>query len=246
MNRPSTPPPRSSGAGSNGRYLWIGIGVVVVALLAIVAVVALGGGDDKKDTANETGKVEVGKNTGTTSGSGDTSGDTSGGPATTAAGGGQALPTFEAGGQDPAVGRTIPSISGTSISGQPITIAPDGKGKLLIFVAHWCPHCQREVPKIVQWLKDQRAPSGVEVQAVSTGVRADAPNYPPTAWLERENWTIPTLADSEGSEAATAFGLSSFPYFVAVDSQGKVTERTSGELTEQQFRDLIASASGGG
>lgn len=40
----------------------------------------------------------------------------------------------------------------------------------------------------------------------------------------------PTLADSDDGKAADAYGLSAFPYFVAVDGSGKVVARTTGEI----------------
>ena len=32
-----------------------------------------------------------------------------------------------------------------SFDGTPVEIAPDGKAKLVVFLAHWCPHCRAEV-----------------------------------------------------------------------------------------------------
>ena len=71
---------------------------------------------------------------------------------------------------------------------------------------------------------------------------SERPNYPPSAWLAREGFTIPTLADDAKSSAASAYGLTSFPYFVAMDAKGNVVARVSGELTEAQFDDLVAKA----
>ena len=51
-----------------------------------------------------------------------------------------------------------------------------------------------------------------------------------------------TLLDDELSEAANAWGLSSFPYFAVLDSEGKVIERRSGELTTKQFQALLDEA----
>ena len=59
------------------------------------------------------------------------------------------------------------------------------------FVAHWCPHCQAEVPRIVALAEQGRLPEGVDVAAVSTAVDATAPNYPPSAWLDRVGWPFP-------------------------------------------------------
>ena len=43
---------------------------------------------------------------------------------------------------------------------------------------------------------------GVDVTAVATGTNADAPNYPPSAWLKGEKWPFPVMADSPSGTAA--------------------------------------------
>ena len=43
-------------------------------------------------------------------------------------------------------------------------------------------------------------------------------------------------------QLSDAFGLSAFPYFVAVDGSGKVVARTSGEISTGQFAELAQSA----
>lgn len=157
---------------------------------------------------------------------------------------GDALPALPDSGDDPAVGKTIPTVTGESFDGSTVTIGPDDGAKVLMFVAHWCPHCQREVPLVMQHLKDQPMPDDVELEIISTAVKPSADNYPPSSWLEREGWKGTVLADSEGSEAATAFGLPGFPYFVAVDADGKVVARSSGEISMDQFDQLVKAAQG--
>lgn len=156
---------------------------------------------------------------------------------------GNGLPTYAAGGADPAVGQTIPALRGEDFDGHGIQIAPDGTPKLIFFVAHWCPHCRAEVPRIVDWLGTGR-PQGVQLVAVSSGVNPDLPNYPPSSWLAREGWTVPTIADDTRSTAGTLFGLSGYPYFVAVDAQGRVAARASGELSVAEIEGLVAAARG--
>ena len=34
----------------------------------------------------------------------------------------------------------------------------DGKAKAIFFVAHWCPHCQAEIPRLSEWLKTHGLP----------------------------------------------------------------------------------------
>jgi len=111
-------------------------------------------------------------------------------------------------------------------------------------VAHWCPHCQAEVPVVMDHLADTPMPDDVELVMVSTSVKAEADNYPPEQWLDAEGWTGPVLADSAESTGAAALGVGGFPYFVAVDADGKVVARTSGEITMDQFDQLVAAAQG--
>ena len=156
---------------------------------------------------------------------------------------GAALPPYAAQGADAAVGTAAPEVRGTGFDGEPVAIARDGRPKLVAFLAHWCPHCQAEVPVVVDWL-DGDPPAGVDLVGVSTSVDEARPNYPPSAWLAREGWAFPTIADSEGSEAAQAYGLTGFPYFVAVDGDGNVAARASGEQTVAQLEALVEAARG--
>ena len=55
------------------------------------------------------------------------------------------------------------------------------------------------------------------------------------------NWTSTAESPAEYLNGV-AFGLSAFPYFVAVDGSGKVVARTSGEITTGQFAELAQSA----
>ena len=134
-------------------------------------------------------------------------------------------------GEDPAVGMEIPKLAGQTFDGSDLTIDPaDGKPKVILFLAHWCPHCQREVPKVGPWIAKGGLPEGVDAYAVATGTREDYPNYPPSAWLRKEKWPTEVLADSDDAAAAQAFGLSAYPFFVLVDEGGKVVDRFSGEI----------------
>jgi thiol-disulfide isomerase/thioredoxin len=126
-----------------------------------------------------------------------------------------------------------------------VSIAPGGDAKVLLFVAHWCPHCQREVPRIQAYLDENPLPEGVELITVSTGVRPDGDNYPPSEWLAREGWQAPVLVDDDQGTVAATYGLSAFPYFVAVDSDGKVVARASGELSTEDFAALVDVAQQG-
>lgn len=150
------------------------------------------------------------------------------------------------GAADAAVGSTAPTLTGETFTGAPLTIPAAGKPAIIMFVAHWCPHCNAEVPKIVDDLAASGLPNGVDLYAVATGTNAQAPNFPPGDWLHDKGWPVPTIADDQTGTAANAFGVASYPTFVVLDAQGKVVARTSGELPMDQFHQLITLAQGSG
>ena len=153
---------------------------------------------------------------------------------------GVALPGFVDGAVDPAVGQKAPVVDGVSFDGTPVSIKADGRPKLILFLAHWCPHCQREVPVVQTWINGDGLPAGVDLISVSTAIDPTAPNYPPDAWLAREHWTPPVIVDGSG-QVATAYGLTAFPYWVAVGADGNVVMRLTGELSPAQLDTLAGS-----
>jgi thiol-disulfide isomerase/thioredoxin len=206
----------------NRTILWGGLAVVVV-IAIVVAVVASGGNDDSASaTKFETAAVTV-----------------SGTP----------LPDYDASkSPDPALGDTIPTLEGRSIDdGTPVTIGPDtgdGEPQMIVFVAHWCPLCQAEVPLLVE-LANAGVLDGVMVSAVATSTASNADNYPPSAWLKDVDWPFPVLADSKTGTAARAYGLTAFPYFVMVHPDGTVAGRGTGELPDDQIRANIKALKAG-
>ena len=153
------------------------------------------------------------------------------------------LPAYEEG-RDPALGLAAPALEGESFEGSPETIVDDGRAKAIVFLAHWCPHCQREVPLIQDWIDVHGRPANVDLYSVATSNDPAQPNYPPDEWLRREGWTVPVLVDDSSGSAATAYGLTAFPYFVFVDAEGKVVARATGELTVEQLETHLAQVAG--
>jgi thiol-disulfide isomerase/thioredoxin len=192
--------------------------IVVLAVAAVV--VSQAGGDDDSSSSNKTSSSL---------------------PETRdVAVSGTPLPQLGDAADDPAIGAAAPVVTGEAFDGSKVSI---GTGpSLLVFVAHWCPHCQREVPFLVSYFEEHGMPEGVDVYGVATGVDPASPNFPPSAWLDREHWTVPTLVDSADSTTARAYGLSAYPYFVALDKDGEVAARGSGELEAPQLEALFEAA----
>ena len=154
---------------------------------------------------------------------------------------GQVLPGFDPRAADMARGMLAPEVSGLTLTGEEVTVGAPGKAQVVVFLAHWCPHCQAEVPRIVSHLASNPLPGDVQVYGIATSTAENRPNYPPSEWLEREEWTFPTLDDATNS-AQMHYGLSAFPFFAAIDAEGVVVARGSGELSAEQFDTLVEAA----
>ncbi len=142
-----------------------------------------------------------------------------------------------------AVGSQAPAVTGASFDGAPVSITPaDGTPRLVLFVAHWCPHCQAEVPLLAGWIANGENPDGVDIVTVSTAVDPSRDNYPPSAWLQEVNWPTPVLADDAVGSVARAYGLGSFPYYVVLDGDGVVMDRFVGEVDPAALGTRITEA----
>jgi cytochrome c biogenesis protein CcmG/thiol:disulfide interchange protein DsbE len=151
---------------------------------------------------------------------------------------GEALAPRPDSGDDPAVGSPAPTIEGVSPVGQATSVEYE-EPTLLAFLAHWCPHCQAELPELVE-LASEGGLDDLDAVVVLTGTDENAPNYPPGPWLEREGWAGRVVLDDEGSPAGQAFGLTSYPYLVLVDGDGNVVDRHAGGLGLDGLREFVS------
>lgn len=152
---------------------------------------------------------------------------------------GDALPALPSTGADPAAGTRAPELRGTDFSGRSVAIANDGRAKAIVFLAHWCSHCQNEVPALQTWLASGAAPKDVDLYSVSTLADSNKPNFPPRAWLEREHWSMTVLLDDETSSASTVYGLTGTPFWVFIRADGTVAGRVAGELGVARLAQML-------
>lgn len=146
---------------------------------------------------------------------------------------------------DPAIGRTAPEIFGTDFAGAPVEIVADGTPRVIMFVAHWCPHCQREVPAVLELIASGALPDGLELVIVSTAAREGEELYPPQTWLQNEGWRGPIIRDSEDFDALLAFGAGGFPFSVYLNADHQVVTRSAGEIPTDIIEQLwLATAAG--
>ena len=145
---------------------------------------------------------------------------------------------------DPAIGQTAPSVAGTDFNGAAVEIAPSDSYKVIMFLAHWCPHCQSEVEELGPYFEVSPPPSNVEVIAVSTGVSPERRNYPPSEWLTPGTWDRPVLVDTADGTVGAAFGLNAYPFWVVLDPDGVVLGRTAGSLPLESVEALFDNLAG--
>ena len=217
-------------------------------LIALCAVVVLllagcGGGDDDSSVGTSSGDTaDVESAPSSTADEGDGTDVTPGGGPTTVTG--PVLAPFQAG-DDPTIGSEAPVAVGSDLlTGESITVAPADRPLAIAFFAHWCPHCQREVTELTEWLATNELPSGVDLVAISTIEDSSRDNHPPEDWLRREGWTHPIIPDTPDFGVAEAFGLSSVPYWVFVNADGTVALRIAGNLGPDQLAAIFTQLTG--
>ena len=147
-------------------------------------------------------------------------------------------------GDDPAVGTPAPGLSGFDFRGNTVNIntAESRANTLMVFLAHWCPACNEEVPKLIEWREQGLVPADLRVVGITTGSRDDAPNWPPSDWISEMKWPFEVLADSEEQTAALAYGLSAYPFMAIVDAEGNLRARFSGVMGPEQLSERVAAA----
>jgi thiol-disulfide isomerase/thioredoxin len=159
---------------------------------------------------------------------------------------GDPLPIFNPAAADPVVGLTAPSAVGADWEDNEVKIEADGRAKIVVFLAHWCPHCQAEVPVVQTWLDEGNLPDDVDMYSVVTSTDRLRPNWPPQDWLEEEGWTVPALMDNEIGTVAVNYGMSGTPFYVVLDGDNNVIRRASGEIGTSGLNALVAEAQAAG
>lgn len=156
---------------------------------------------------------------------------------------GDALPVMPEAGTDPGIGAKVPAVEGYDFSGDAVSldVAASGKPTMVVFLAHWCPHCNREIPRILEWAATVGVPEGLRIVGVATGSRNDYPNWPPSAWLVDMGWKWEKLADTRDGQVFSAYGGTSFPTMVLVAPDGTVMDRFSGEAEVSELEARITA-----
>lgn len=120
---------------------------------------------------------------------------------------------------------SLPALDGGEISLSDF----DGRPVILNFWATWCVPCERELPAIAEFLREQNA---VTVIAVNIGETAEQVR----PWLEERGLTsIPVVLD-ENLDVRDQYGVFSIPVTFGLDAEGVVREQKYGEVTLEDLR----------
>ena len=137
-------------------------------------------------------------------------------------------------------GLAAPEVVGQNFQGDEVRMVNDGRAKAIVFLAHWCPHCQAEVPEVQAWL-DAGGMEGVDFYAVATDMDSTRGNFPPSEWLDREGWSPPVIRDDNENSVLAAYGRGGFPYWTFVNADGTVQARAAGRIGIEQLEQILLS-----
>jgi thiol-disulfide isomerase/thioredoxin len=206
----------------NKNIIIVAVIVIVVAIAAVIAIAATGGDDSSNTNTTSANGAQVSENQ----------------PVTVS---GDPLAPFDTPENDTTIGTQAPGLQGFTFDGTDLSITPGATGRatMLVFLAHWCPHCNAEIPVLIEWKNSGAVPDSLDVFGVSTAVFSDRDNYPPSKWVADMKFPWPVMADSETNTAAAAYGVRGFPSFALVDAQGEVLYRADGQKSLAEINAIM-------
>jgi thiol-disulfide isomerase/thioredoxin len=132
-------------------------------------------------------------------------------------------------------GRPAPEFALQTVDGNPVKLSKlKGSVVLLDFWATWCAPCKVELPHTQQFSSDQDlAAKGLKVFTVNEREARDKVE----SFLKANNFTVPTLLDTEGS-MADAFRAQGLPVTVVIGRDGIVKKVIVGFSGDDDVKDL--------
>jgi len=205
-------------SGGSNRIVLVLVGVAILAFVGVVAFLSAGERADLPGLDDVAGPVVVD---------------------------GQPIPVpYPDGGADAAVGLPSPVITALDYEDQPVTIGAPGQAQVVVFLAHWCPVCDQELPTLRSVIAAGGVPDDVQMVLVTTGLDPGRPNWPPRTWLRDAGLgDVLTVRDDVGDVMMRAYGLRAYPAWAVVDAEGTLVARRQGLLPAVGVAQLIDLAS---
>jgi len=151
------------------------------------------------------------------------------------------LPLFEQGQPDAALGMVLGEVSGFEYySETEMNIDPsDGTARAWLIWAHWCPHCQRELPPLSDWYTENAdLYPNVELISITSSIDPARGN-PLEPYLDELQLPFPAILDPDLA-LAEQFGLSAYPFWVFTAGDGTTLLRIAGFVEIDQIAEIFA------
>ena len=118
---------------------------------------------------------------------------------------------------------------------------PENTPTIFLFVAHWCPFCQEEIPEVKKWIEDNDILNkGVNVVLIVTSTDSNKVKLS-TRLLGfiMKVGKYPVIYDDSTNSLADYFGVSYFPSWVFTESNGQVAFTHAGKIGLEELTKLI-------
>lgn len=138
------------------------------------------------------------------------------------------------------VSMRAPALEGEDpITGDTVSLARAKKPVVLVVWASWCEPCAKQARAIEAFAakhEEDASVIGLDLQDLPRDARA---------FYERNEWTIPSIADKDG-ELAARLGIEELPTTLVLDTERLIVARIDGPATRRQLESGLAEADGGG
>jgi cytochrome c biogenesis protein CcmG, thiol:disulfide interchange protein DsbE len=114
---------------------------------------------------------------------------------------------------------------------------------LYVFLAHWCPHCNDEIPELIE-LRNRAAPRGHERDRHQHRRRQHGAELSAVGVARRPGVAVGVARDGRQRrvDGFVVNGGGGFPYLMIVDADGNVLVRASGTKSAEELAVWISDA----
>ncbi|RZS79046.1 thiol-disulfide isomerase/thioredoxin [Motilibacter rhizosphaerae] len=144
---------------------------------------------------------------------------------------------------DSGQGPAFPALTGTDLTGGPISLQPGGAVTVVNFWGSWCGPCRQEVPALKK-AAAELAPKGVRF--VGINVRANGDKVGEAKYAAQEALPYKTFWDPDGKILLQLrkVALTAPPQTIVIGPDGRVTARFASAISAITLESLVADATG--